>query len=83
MISGLGDMSISLAVAAVGSALGTGVAGMAAVGAWKRAFMQNKAAPFQVTWLAGAWAAPSRGLYCPSTKKMVEYLSFLPVPTAL
>ena len=46
MIEGLGDMSISLAFAAVGSALGTGVAGMAAIGAWKKAFAQNKAAPF-------------------------------------
>ena len=46
MVGGLGDMSISLAIAAVGSALGCGVAGMAAVGAWKRAFAANKAAPF-------------------------------------
>ena len=46
MIEGLGDMSISLAFAAVGSALGTGVAGMSAIGAWKKAFAQNKAAPF-------------------------------------
>ena len=46
MIEGLGDMSISLAFAAVGSALGTGVAGMAAIGAWKKAFAQTKAAPF-------------------------------------
>ena len=46
MIPGFGDMSISLAISAVGSALGCGVAGMAAVGAWKRAFAANKAAPF-------------------------------------
>ncbi|NOQ97934.1 MAG: V-type ATP synthase subunit K [Calditrichae bacterium] len=46
MIEGLGDMNISLAFAAVGSALGTGVAGMSAIGAWKKAFAQNKAAPF-------------------------------------
>ena len=54
MISGLGDMSISLAVAAMGSALGTGVAGMAAVGAWKRAFLNNKAAPFILIAFVGA-----------------------------
>lgn len=54
MVSGLGDMSLSLAIAAVGSALGTGVAGMAAIGAWKRAFMQNKAAPFILVAFAGA-----------------------------
>ncbi|MBN1155113.1 V-type ATP synthase subunit K [candidate division KSB1 bacterium] len=54
MVQGLGDMSISLAVAAIGSALGTGVAGMAAVGAWKRAFMLNKAAPFILVAFVGA-----------------------------
>ena len=54
MVSGFGDLSLSLAIAAIGSALGTGVAGMAAVGAWKRAFMQNKAAPFILVAFAGA-----------------------------
>lgn len=54
MVSGLGDMSLSLAVAAIGSALGTGVAGLAAIGAWKRAFMQNKAAPFILIAFVGA-----------------------------
>ncbi len=46
MIDGLGDLNLSLVLSAVGSALGTGVAGMAAIGAWKKAFAQNKAAPF-------------------------------------
>ncbi len=54
MVSGFGDLSLSLAIAAIGSALGTGVAGMAAIGAWKRAFMQNKAAPFILVAFAGA-----------------------------
>lgn len=54
MTAGFGDMSISLAMAAVGSALGTGVAGMAAVGAWKRAFAANKAAPFILVAFVGA-----------------------------
>ncbi len=54
MVEGLGDMSFSLAVAAIGSALGTGVAGMAAVGAWKRAFLANKAAPFLLIVFVGA-----------------------------
>ena len=54
MVSGLGDMSLSLAIAAIGSALGTGAAGMAAVGAWKRAFMQSKAAPFILIAFVGA-----------------------------
>ncbi len=54
MISGFGDFSISLAIAAVGSALGTGAAGLAAIGAWKRAFSQNKAAPFILVAFVGA-----------------------------
>ncbi len=43
-----------LAMAAVGSALGTGAAGMAAVGSWKKCFAQNKAAPFILTVFVGA-----------------------------
>jgi V/A-type H+/Na+-transporting ATPase subunit K len=54
MIEGLGDLSISLAVSAIGSAIGIGVAGMAAVGAWKRAYMNNKAAPFILIAFVGA-----------------------------
>ena len=54
MIEGLGDMGLSLALAAAGSALGTGAAGMAAVGAWKKAFMQNKVAPFILIAFVGA-----------------------------
>ena len=54
MVEGLGDMNISLALAAMGSALGTGVAGMAAVGAWKKAFAANKAAPFILVAFVGA-----------------------------
>ncbi len=54
MVAGLGDMNLSLCLAAIGSALGTGVAGMAAVGAWKKAFSQNKAAPFTLIAFVGA-----------------------------
>jgi V/A-type H+/Na+-transporting ATPase subunit K len=54
MVSGLGDMGLSLSLAAIGSALGTGVAGMAAIGAWKRAFLQNKMAPFILIAFVGA-----------------------------
>ncbi|MFA5039877.1 MAG: V-type ATP synthase subunit K [Candidatus Omnitrophota bacterium] len=43
-----------LALSAMGSALGTGVAGMAAVGAWKKAFAQNKAASFMLVAFVGA-----------------------------
>ena len=54
MVAGLGDMNFSLTLAAMGSALGTGVAGMAAIGAWKKLFSQNKAAPFILTAFVGA-----------------------------
>ena len=54
MVAGLGDMNFSLTLAAVGSALGTGVAGMAAIGAWKKVFSQNKAAPFIMIAFVGA-----------------------------
>ena len=43
-----------LAFAAMGSALGAGAAGMAAVGAWKKAFAQNKAASFILVAFVGA-----------------------------
>jgi V/A-type H+-transporting ATPase subunit K len=54
MVEGLGDMSMSLALSAIGSGLGAGVAGMAAVGAWKKAFAANKAAPFILVAFVGA-----------------------------
>ena len=54
VIPGLGDMNFSLVLSAIGSALGTGVAGMAAIGAWKKAFAQNKMAPFVMVAFVGA-----------------------------
>ena len=47
-------VAAALALAAIGSALGTGAAGMAAVGAWKKCFAQSKAAPFILTVFVGA-----------------------------
>ena len=44
----------ALAFAAVGSGLGTGYAGMATIGAWKKAFAQNKAASFMLIVFVGA-----------------------------
>lgn len=44
----------SLSLAAIGSALGTGAAGCAAVGAWKKCYAQNKAAPFLLIAFVGA-----------------------------
>lgn len=50
------DLGVSavLALSAVGSGLGAGVAGMAAVGAWKKAFAQNKTASFMLVAFVGA-----------------------------
>jgi V/A-type H+-transporting ATPase subunit K len=50
------DLGLSsvLAFSAMGSALGAGVAAMAAVGAWKKAFSQNKAASFMLVAFVGA-----------------------------
>lgn len=50
----LGDINLSLVFGAIGSALGTGIAGMAAIGAWKKAYLQSKAAPFLLVAFAGA-----------------------------
>ena len=44
----------ALALAAVGSALGTGIAGSAAIGAWKKCYAQNKTAPFMLLTFVGA-----------------------------
>ena len=54
MIQGMGDMGLSLTLSAVGSGLGAGVAGMAAIGAWKKAYMRNKAASFLMMAFVGA-----------------------------
>lgn len=50
------DLGLSsvLAFSAIGSGLGAGVAAMAAVGAWKKAFSQNKAASFMLVAFVGA-----------------------------
>jgi V/A-type H+-transporting ATPase subunit K len=45
---------MALAFSAIGSGLGAGVAGMAAIGAWKKSFSQNKAASFMLVAFVGA-----------------------------
>ncbi len=45
---------MALALGAVGSALGVGCAGPAAVGAWKKLYVQGKAAPFVFVIFIGA-----------------------------
>lgn len=46
--------SAVLGLAAVGSALGTGTASLAAIGAWKKCYAQNKLAPFMLVAFIGA-----------------------------
>jgi V/A-type H+-transporting ATPase subunit K len=58
----LGDMNLSLVLGAIGSALGCGVAGMSAVGAWKKAYLQNKVAPFLLVAFVGA--PLTQTIYC-------------------
>ena len=43
-----------LGISALGSAIGTGTAGMAAVGSWKKCYAQSKAAPFILITFIGA-----------------------------
>jgi V/A-type H+-transporting ATPase subunit K len=51
---GKAGAAAAIALAAVGSAMGTGVAGMAAVGAWKKCYIQDKTAPFLLLIFIGA-----------------------------
>ena len=51
----MGKLAAALAIclAATGSALGTGIAGMAAAGAWKKCYVQGKLAPFVLVAFVG------------------------------
>ncbi|MDR3114877.1 MAG: V-type ATP synthase subunit K [Treponema sp.] len=51
---GLIGVAACLGLAALGSVLGAGVAGMSAIGAWKKCFIQNKPVPFILVAFAGA-----------------------------
>lgn len=51
---GMFGVGAALAFAAMGSAIGAGSAGMAAVGAWKKCFQQNRSAPFMLVAFVGA-----------------------------
>jgi len=44
----------ALSLAAIGSAIGAGVAGMSAAGSWKKCYAQNKATPFILVVFIGA-----------------------------
>jgi len=48
------DIGWCMLVTAVGSTLATSICGMAAIGAWKKAYQLNKAAPFVMIAFVGA-----------------------------
>jgi V/A-type H+-transporting ATPase subunit K len=47
-------LALVLALSAIGSAIGAGTAGMAAIGAWKKNYSQNKPAAFMLVVFVGA-----------------------------
>lgn len=49
-----GACYITVGLAAIGSAIGAGIAGQAAIGAWKKCYAQGKQAPFLLLALVGA-----------------------------
>ena len=51
---GMLGAAIVMGIAAIGSAIGIGIAGQGAIGAWKRCYINNKPAPFILTVFAGA-----------------------------
>jgi V/A-type H+-transporting ATPase subunit K len=51
---GKAGAAAAIAWGAVGSAMGTGTAGMAAIGAWKKCFARNETAPFLLLIFIGA-----------------------------
>lgn len=54
VVTGLGDMGLSLSIASVGSAIGTGIAGMAAIGAWKKMITSGEKAATSLLIFVGA-----------------------------
>ena len=46
--------AVCMGIAAIGTAIGIGIAGQGAIGAWKRCYVNNKPAPFILTVFAGA-----------------------------
>lgn len=54
LTEGLGDMGMSLSIASIGSAIGTGIAGMAAIGAWKKMILSGQKAATAMLIFVGA-----------------------------
>ena len=46
--------ALTMGIAAIGSVIGIGTAGLAAIGSWKKCYLNNKAAPFILSVFAGA-----------------------------
>ena len=51
---GMIGAGVVMGIAAMGSAIGIGIAGQGAIGAWKRCYLNNKPAPFLLVVFAGA-----------------------------
>ena len=51
---GVFGSALVLGISAIGSAIGICIAGQASIGAWKKCYLSNKAAPFILTVFAGA-----------------------------
>ena len=51
---GMLGAAVCMGIDAIGSAIGIGIAGQGAIGAWKRCYVNNKPAPFILTVFAGA-----------------------------
>ncbi|HBA83467.1 MAG TPA: V-type ATP synthase subunit K [Verrucomicrobia bacterium] len=76
MMAAIGQFGAAavLGLSAAGSALGAGTAGMAAIGAWKKCYAQNKTAPFiLVTFIGAPMSQTIYGFIL--MNKMIELLS--------
>ena len=51
---GMIGAGVVMGIAALGSAIGIGIAGQGAIGSWKRCYLNNKPAPFLLVVFAGA-----------------------------
>ena len=51
---GMIGAGLVMGISALGSAIGIGIAGQGAIGAWKRCYLNNKPAPFLLVVFAGA-----------------------------
>lgn len=67
----------AMGLAATGSALGMGAAGMAAIGAWKKCFARGKRAPFMLVAFVGA--PLTQALYGMILMNMIEASSAGPI----